>query len=406
MLHANTPRGEFADTRISLTMPHDCSKPACAVLVGHSDTRLSGQTVAVAALLQEASLWSRIRLLHVNAQYASDRARFRKLELNKVLRTFAYLARTLMLIYRHHASVVVMTLSFDRGPFLKDAFVVLALRALSKARLIVWVHMDPTRLGYEQAPHWYAAIVRTVVSRVHLWVGCAPSLLDRWPVFLQGAPRCAIFNGIATPTIKKGDRRAEKVRITYLSAMERLKGWEDLLAAAERLCADRDDVEVRFYGAPASEATAESVREAFAGVSARDKIRWLGPVYGDAKWQALADADLFCFPSHTEQFPITILEAMAVGLPIVASRVGAVEDAIVPGKGGWLVDKASPTELARVLSAAVSDMDVLRSFGSYNRQRFEQCFASSVFGAKWQDMLWQVMQGCRPNEASVARTGW
>jgi len=376
------------------------STPAAAVLIGQSDPKLSGQTVAVAVLLQQASRWQRIRLLHVNAQYATDRARFRRLELKKVLKAFGYLATTLKIIRRERASIVVVTVSFDRGPFLKDAFLILALRAMSKARVIAWVHMDPARLGYEHAPPWYAAIVRKVVSRVDVWVACAPRLLDQWPAFLRGARRYAILNGIEPPPVRKRDRRAEKVRVTYLSAMERLKGWEDLLEAAEALCAVRDDVEVCFYGAPASEATSESVGKAFAGVKAPDRIRWLGPAYGDAKWQALADADLFCFPSHSEQFPITILEAMAVGLPVVASRVGAVEDAIVPGKGGWLVDKASPAELASVLSAAVSDVDGLRTFGSYNRQRFEQRFASSVFGSKWQDLLWRVMHASPSKEAT------
>jgi glycosyltransferase involved in cell wall biosynthesis len=110
-------------------------------------------------------------------------------------------------------------------------------------------------------------------------------------------------------------------------------------------------------------------------------------VYGGEKWRALVDSDLFCFPSHSEQFPITILEAMAVGLPVVATRVGAIEDAIVPGSGGWLVEPNSPEELARVLTSATEDVSTLKKFGSFNRQRFLQRFTSTAFGDQWECLL-------------------
>jgi glycosyltransferase involved in cell wall biosynthesis len=378
-------------------MARASSELTTAVIVGQSKPMLHGQAVAVANLLEEASSWKRIRLLHVNAEYAVDRAKLRKYEFKKVLRAFLYLTIVLKMIYRDGASIIVATVSFDRGPFLKDAFLILAVRALSKARVIGWVHMDPARLAYEQTPWWFSAIVRNVVSRVHIWVACAPSLLNKWPTFLPPQRRQAILNGIAAPIVQRSERPANTLRVTYLSAMERLKGWEDLLAAATSVCASRNDVEVYFYGAPAGDATLESVTSAFSRLEKPNRIRWLGPVYGNSKWQALADTDLFCFPSHSEQFPITILEAMAVGLPVVASRVGAVEDAIVPGKGGWLVEKQSPTALACALSTAIGDVKNLRSFGAFNRERFEQNFARSVFGEKWQELLCHVARDSQQN---------
>lgn len=60
----------------------------------------------------------------------------------------------------------------------------------------------------------------------------------------------------------------------------------------------------------------------------------------------LAASDIFVLPSIAEGTPISILEAMAMGKPIVATRVGAVDEQVADGVNGFLVEPASPTELA------------------------------------------------------------
>ncbi|MEP6501841.1 MAG: glycosyltransferase [Betaproteobacteria bacterium] len=89
-----------------------------------------------------------------------------------------------------------------------------------------------------------------------------------------------------------------------------------------------------------------------AGVA--DRVTFLGarpqPVVAD--W--IAAADLLCLPSHAEGSPNVVVEALASGIPVVASRVGGIPDLVDDGVNGLLVEPGRPDALAAALGAALS----------------------------------------------------
>jgi glycosyltransferase involved in cell wall biosynthesis len=77
--------------------------------------------------------------------------------------------------------------------------------------------------------------------------------------------------------------------------------------------------------------------------------------FHDDVWTALAAADVFCLPSHSEGMPNALLEAMIAGRPIVASAVGGVIEAIRSGENGLLAEPGRPASLAAALRAMIED---------------------------------------------------
>lgn len=359
-----------------------------AVLLAHSEpSTIHGGAVAAKTLLEEAAGWSHVSLAHVNAVYTENRNSLRAFRIGKVVRLCRYLSATVKLVRRDSASVVIVTPAFFPGPFLKDAFVILSLRVLTNARIIGWVHMDPFRLDLEKKPGWYRYLARKVFETVDCWVACAPALMNLWPSFLSVNRRHAIPNGIAAPRMPQRVHIRERLRVVYLSAMHQEKGWRDLLEAACMICDKHANIEFHFYGNPTGEFSADRLHALFKGLLHSDRISWHGPAWGEDKWRALANADLFCFPSHTEQFSIAVLEAMASGLPVIATRVGAIEDAVISGHGGWLVDSRTPDQIVEALEDALSDRARLIRFGNFNRTRYELFFTRTKFGQQWESLL-------------------
>jgi len=84
--------------------------------------------------------------------------------------------------------------------------------------------------------------------------------------------------------------------------------------------------------------------------------------------------DIFAFSSVKEGFPWAILEAMAAGLPIVATRVGAMPEVIEDGTSGWLVDPADAGQLADKLQWFCTHREALSQFGKSAKQRVQQQF--------------------------------
>jgi len=84
----------------------------------------------------------------------------------------------------------------------------------------------------------------------------------------------------------------------------------------------------------------------------------------------LRKADLFLFPSMTEGFPTAVLEAMAFGLPIVASGVGAIPEMIgTKGEGGIVVESREPNQFYRAIQVLDSSIELRQTMSEWNQMR-------------------------------------
>src|SRR5690606_28710222 len=90
--------------------------------------------------------------------------------------------------------------------------------------------------------------------------------------------------------------------------------------------------------------------------------------------ERLATAQAFVLTSHWEGFPITIVEAMRAGLPVVASNVGGVSEAVEDGLSGFTVPPADPETLAGRLRTILADSALRRTMGGRGRRRYEADF--------------------------------
>jgi glycosyltransferase involved in cell wall biosynthesis len=91
--------------------------------------------------------------------------------------------------------------------------------------------------------------------------------------------------------------------------------------------------------------------------------------------QILARADVFVLSSRSEGMPMSALEAMAAGLPVVATAVGGVPELVVDGETGFLVPPGDAPALSRALDRILGDPDLRRRLGEAGRQRAGGMFA-------------------------------
>ncbi len=108
----------------------------------------------------------------------------------------------------------------------------------------------------------------------------------------------------------------------------------------------------------------------------RDRVEFLGRRLDVER--ILAGAHIFALPSKWEGFPLSILEAMRAGLPVVASDVGGVSEAVEDGRTGYLVRRGDVQMLAQKLSALAGDPALRRRMGNLGRQRYEEQFTLKI----------------------------
>ena len=117
-----------------------------------------------------------------------------------------------------------------------------------------------------------------------------------------------------------------------------------------------------------------------AAMAPNANIHFMGPT--DEVAALLPGMDLFCLPSHREGFGVSVLEASACGVPVVASRIYGLTDAVVEHETGWLVAPGDVDALAAALSAAMADPAELARRGAAGRERAVRDFAVADFVAE------------------------
>jgi L-malate glycosyltransferase len=142
----------------------------------------------------------------------------------------------------------------------------------------------------------------------------------------------------------------DEVVVATVANFRAQKGYPDLLAAA-RLLADRH-VPARFIVIGQGPLEAE-VRALRASLGLEHSVELLG--FRPDVLRILAGCDVFALASHYEGYPIAIMEALAAGLPIVATAVGGVPDGVRDGVEGLLVPPKRPDLLAAAVEALVRD---------------------------------------------------
>lgn len=106
----------------------------------------------------------------------------------------------------------------------------------------------------------------------------------------------------------------------------------------------------------------------------RDRVHFLG--YRQDIPDLLAMCDLFVLPSLFEGFPLSILEAMAAGKPVVATAIGGTDEAVIHGETGLLVPPADPIALAQAIQAALSAPGFGKQLGAAGRARVRREFSA------------------------------
>ncbi len=161
----------------------------------------------------------------------------------------------------------------------------------------------------------------------------------------------------------------------FLGDLAPAKGVNDLVAAT-RLAAEQGfDGVVLLAGGETAQGQAAELRRQVERAGCKEIVRLLGPVTGQRKRRAFARADCLVLPSRAEGMPMALLEGMAHGLAVVATRVGAVPEAVRDGVDGVLLDPGDVDSLTRAMLRLAADEPLRHRMGQAARRSVRKNFS-------------------------------
>jgi glycosyltransferase involved in cell wall biosynthesis len=170
--------------------------------------------------------------------------------------------------------------------------------------------------------------------------------------------------------------------VLFVGRLSAPKGFGDLLAAIPAVLARHAEVRFVLCGVAESDAREPELRADVEKRGFASRVTFLGSLEGPALAAAYAAASVFVSPSWTEAFPLVIPEAMAAGLPLVVTSVGAIPDFVREGEDGFLIQPRDAPALAERVNRLLEDEALRRRIADHVRERARREFAIEVGAAR------------------------
>lgn len=172
--------------------------------------------------------------------------------------------------------------------------------------------------------------------------------------------------------------------ILYLGRLNKIKGIDVLISAFASIVKKIDNVVLIIAGP--DDGYLLEIENLVRLLKLKDNVLIVGPLYGMAKLAAYVDADIYVLPSTYETFPVTILEAYACSKPVIASMVGNLNDLVLDGVTGLLVEPRSVNKLSNSILSLLNDPQKKEQMGLNGKRLVYENFTTEKVADKLQSI--------------------
>lgn len=279
------------------------------------------------------------------------------------------------------------------------------------------VYTEHSEWELEQIPRKWRALGGCLLRRADALVGVSEAVSTRLQQTFNADPArtVSITNGAGQGAgidrrrqhalrkelgIANGDRV-----VGIVANLKKIKNHKLLLAAFLELVRERQGVKLLLVGQGFDHDPDNSEPEVRAFIAANGlakKVILTG--YRPDVPDLLSLMDVFCLTSFNEGLPISLIEAMAAGLPVVGTDVDGIREVIVQGENGFLVPLGDPKSLKKALLTLLSDPELRRKFGNESLRTAKKCYSLDNCCGRYQELFLSITHKSNPRRpATVMR---
>ena len=364
------------------------------VVIGPEPPPLTGMEVATRALLLELQSAS-IPYLRIDTADPTDelgnRARW---TFHNVALAIRHLVETIGKSAKRDVGAVYLPIAQEFPALFRDLAFVSIAHAFRKP---VIVHLHGGALGeyYRSRNIIVRWILRSLLKNVTLGIVLTERLRPALECVVPPDRVAVVANGVDIPSKEVRATPSDgSVKALFLSSVFLTKGPVVFLEALARARDEHPELRGIVAGSWPSADVREQIMALVARLSLEESVELHGMVEGEKKIQLLREADMFCLPAiYPEGQPLVIIEAMAAGLPVVATAWPGIADTVVDGETGLLVEAPRSDLVAEKFAVLAADKDARERMGAAGRRRYEQLYTQQAFGARMIEVLRPFLHG-------------
>ena len=326
----------------------------------------------------------------INISLADSLETLGKGSIIKLVKFIVLFFRVFYTLVTNKFDAVYITLSPHGGAFYKDSILLLLAKLFCSKRVI---HLHGKGIKSEANSSKFKAKIYNIVFKNCNVIHLAQSLLCDIDFLLEVNKTYILPNGIPCISYKKINHQKQLPNLLYISNLVPAKGGLDFIKACKLLLDNGYEFEANLAGAHSSSEFLNKCKHYIDDNSLNEVVNLLGPIYGEEKENLLASADMFVLPTYfrNECFPLSILEAMSYGLPVISTEEGAIPDIINNFHNGLIIKRNSPVSLYSAISHLLDNGNIMEELARNARQDFLDRYTVEKFETNFIDIMLDII---------------
>jgi glycosyltransferase involved in cell wall biosynthesis len=282
---------------------------------------------------------------------------------------FCITDRQIRIIHIHHAS---------RGSFLRKSLLVLIGKIFGK-KVILHIHGGGFHNFYNRSKllkpviRWTLESSDAVICLSEMWKKYYSSTFKlKRLVIINNVIDAPLTSHVSTVTSEQNG----SLKLLFLGHVTEKKGVFDLLNV---LASGRNEFKHKIKVTIGGIGDVERLEKIISANQFNGDVSFAGWVDGTKKADLLNNCDVYVLPSYFEALPISILEAMSYGKPVISTYVGGIPEIVKPGFNGWLFKPGDHEALNTILKEAMQNKALLRQYGKNSLSISKNYIPESVF---------------------------
>jgi glycosyltransferase involved in cell wall biosynthesis len=261
--------------------------------------------------------------------------------------------RNIRILHIHHAS---------RGSFIRKSILTVIGKLFGK-KVILHIHGGGFHHYYKES-----GLLKPFIKYILEHADAVVCLSENWKKYYSTTFKLRhlqiINNVIEDPSIQNVARNGS-VNLLFLGHITEKKGVFDLLNV---LGANRESFGKKVTFTIGGIGDEEKLNKAITEYNFDGEVKFAGWVSGKKKAELLNKCDVYVLPSYNEGLPISILEAMSYGKPIIATQVGGIPEIVKHGYNGWLFKPGDKQALGNIIDEVLRNKSKLQEYGNNSLQ--------------------------------------
>ncbi len=281
------------------------------------------------------------------------------------------------LVIRKHCQIIHISLSSHYGFYKSAAFILLAI--LLKKKKIIHLHSGDFKTFYQNHSGIMKWFIRYILQQGDYIIALSSywkevlindfKILPEKVVVLNNCYDTQLNKLISINEKSLHKKRNNHMNLLFIGELNENKGIFDLIKISKELLRHRNDFILRIVGKEKLKGVKKQAQDEINASNMSDYVKLIGERRDKEKIKVFQQSDIFILPSYIENFPVTIVEAMRAGLPVLTTPVGSIPEIITNKENGYLIEPGDIHSFVKRILDLSKDSKLRQKMAQRNQEK-------------------------------------